>query len=398
MSILKKHFPMIRTREDIINEISSNSNLKSIYDTWNTEQQERFLDYCTGERGLKICYDAYFKEIFNVEYDKSRLDDLLSSVMGEKVEIISVLPNEGARISSENNLLLTDILVRLENGSLVNVEIQKIGYTFPGARVSCYSADLLLREYKRMRDKNKKHFSYKDIMPVYTIVIFEQSPKELREAKEHYIHKSKTVFDTGVKVNLLQNFIFISLDNFRDILQNRIDESRNSSDGDVLSSDIDKLSLDGTNSSSGGANSSSNGNSLSLDCDNLSGDELLHSRLEEWLMFLSVDEPELIELLLRYRPYFSDLYGDIYEMCLNTERLMNMYSKVLSEYDKNTVVYMIDELKAEIDSQKAEIDSQKAEISKKDKSLAEKDKSLAKQRDTIAELTRQLEELKSKIN
>ena len=398
MSILKKHFPMIRDREDVINEISSNSNLKSIFDTWNTEQQERFLDYCTGERGLKICYDAYFKEIFNVEYDKSRLDDLLSSVMGEKVEIISVLPNEGARISSENNLLLTDILVRLENGSLVNVEIQKIGYTFPGARVSCYSADLLLREYKRMRDKNKKHFSYKDIMPVYTIVIFEQSPKELREAKEHYIHKSKTVFDTGVKVNLLQNFIFISLDNFRDILQNRIDESRNSSDGDVLSSDIDKLSLDGTNSSSGGANSSSNGNSLSLDCDNLSGDELLHSRLEEWLMFLSVDEPELIELLLRYRPYFSDLYGDIYEMCLNTERLMNMYSKVLSEYDKNTVVYMIDELKAEIDSQKAEIDSQKAEISKKDKSLAEKDKSLAKQRDTIAELTRQLEELKSKIN
>ena len=206
MSILKKHFPMIRDREDVVNEISSNSNLKSIFDTWAAEQQERFLDYCTGERGLKICYDAYFKEIFNVEYDKSRLDDLLSSVMGEKVEIISVLPNEGARISSENNLLLTDILVRLENGSLVNVEIQKIGYTFPGARVSCYSADLLLREYKRMRDKNKKHFSYKDIMPVYTIVIFEQSPKELREAKEHYIHKSKTVFDTGVKVNLLQNF------------------------------------------------------------------------------------------------------------------------------------------------------------------------------------------------
>ncbi len=381
MSILKKHFPMIRDREDVVNEISSNSNLKSIFDTWAAEQQERFLDYCTGERGLKICYDAYFKEIFNVEYDKSRLDDLLSSVMGEKVEIISVLPNEGARISSENNLLLTDILVRLENGSLVNVEIQKIGYTFPGARVSCYSADLLLREYKRMRDKNKKHFSYKDIMPVYTIVIFEQSPKELREAKEHYIHKSKTVFDTGVKVNLLQNFIFISLDNFRDILQNRIDESRNRSDGDNRFSDIDKLSLDSDNLSSDGDN-------LSLDGDKISGDELLYSRLEEWLMFLSVDEPELIELLLRYRPYFSDLYGDIYEMCLNTERLMNMYSKVLSEYDKNTVVYMIDELKAEIDSQKAEIDSQKAEISKKDKSLAQKD-------NQIAELIKQLDELKA---
>ena len=271
----------------------------------------------------------------------------------------------------------------LENGSLVNVEIQKIGYTFPGARVSCYSADLLLREYKRMRDKNKKHFSYRDIMPVYTVVIFEQSPKELREAREDYIHKSKTVFDTGVKVNLLQNFIFISLENFRDILQNRIEESRNHSDGDNRFSDIDKLSLDNDNLSS-------DGDSLSLDGDKISGDELLHSRLEEWLMFLSVDEPELIELLLRYRPYFSDLYGDIYEMCLNKERLMNMYSKVLSEYDKNTVVYMIDELKAEIDSQKAE-------ISKKDKSLAQKDKSLAEKDITIAELTKQLEELKEKM-
>ena len=173
MSFLKEHFPMIRDKEVIIKEISQNSNLKSTFDAWTTDQQNRFLDYCTGERGLKICYDPFFKEIFNVEYDKSRLNDLLSSIMGEKVEIISVLPNEGARISSESNLILTDILVRLENGSLVDVEIQKIGYTFPGARASCYSADLLLREYKRKRDKDGDNFNYKDIMPVYTIVIFE---------------------------------------------------------------------------------------------------------------------------------------------------------------------------------------------------------------------------------
>ena len=43
MSILKKHFPMIRDREDVVNEISSNSNLKSIFDTWEAEQQGRFL-------------------------------------------------------------------------------------------------------------------------------------------------------------------------------------------------------------------------------------------------------------------------------------------------------------------------------------------------------------------
>ncbi|MBQ7708196.1 MAG: PD-(D/E)XK nuclease family transposase [Lachnospiraceae bacterium] len=331
MSILKEHFPMIRDREAVIKEISQNANLKSTFNSWTTAQQNRFLDYCTGERGLKICYDPFFKEVFNVEYDISRLNDFLSSIMGETVEIISVLPNEGARISCENNLLITDILVRLENGSLVNVEIQKIGYTFPGARASCYSADLLLREYKRMRDKDGKKFNYKDIMPVYTIVIFEESPAELRTVNDYYIHKSKTIFDSGAKVNLLQNFIFISLDNFKNILQNRIGAVRNGSKNNILS-----------------------------------GDELLHSRLEEWLMFLSVDEPELIEVLLRYRPCFRDLYEDIYKMCLNTERLMSMYSEILSELDRNTVVYMIDELKAKVDSQKAEIDNQKAEIKQKD--------------------------------
>ena len=53
--------------------------------------------------------------------------------------------------------------------------------------------------------------------------------------------------------------------------------------------------------------------------------------------------------------------------------LMNMYSKLLSELDKNTVVYMIDELKAEIDSQKAELDKKDAELGKKDAELDKKD-------------------------
>ena len=352
MNKLKQHFKIIRERNVVIDEINHNPILLERFNKWTNIQKQTFLDYCTGERGLKICYDPYFKEIFNVEYDKSRLDDLLSSIMGDKVKIIMVLPNEGARIASESTLLITDILVRLENGSLVNVEIQKIGYTFPGERVSCYSADLLLREYKRIRDKNNKHFKYSDITPVYTIVIFEQSPRTLAKAKDFYIHKSQTIFDTGVEINLLQKFIFISLDNFKNILQNRIETTRN--------------------------------NSMDLV---LSGDELLHNRLEEWLMFLSVDEPELIELLIGYRPYFKKLYADIYEMCLNTERLMNMYSKVLAEYDQNTIVYMMDEMKAEIEA-KDKV------ISEKDEALAEKNEALAEKDEALAEKDAEIERLK----
>ena len=46
-----------------------------------------------------------------------------------------------------------DIVAELENGSIANVEIQKISYLFPAQRMSCYSADLLLRQYSRVKGK-----------------------------------------------------------------------------------------------------------------------------------------------------------------------------------------------------------------------------------------------------
>ena len=51
------------------------------------------------------------------------------------------------------SLLVTDIVVEFEDGGLADIEIQKIGYAFPGERSACYSADLLLRQYKRVREK-----------------------------------------------------------------------------------------------------------------------------------------------------------------------------------------------------------------------------------------------------
>lgn len=50
-----------------------------------------------------------------------------------------------------------------------------IGYLFPGERSACYSADMLLRQYKRVRRELGKKFHYRDIKKVYTIVLFEKS-------------------------------------------------------------------------------------------------------------------------------------------------------------------------------------------------------------------------------
>lgn len=84
----------------------------------------------------------------NPEYTPGRLNRFLSLLIGKKVTIRQVIPNDGSRIADENTLLITDIVVEFEDGSLANVEIQKIGYSFPGERSACYSADLLLRQYK----------------------------------------------------------------------------------------------------------------------------------------------------------------------------------------------------------------------------------------------------------
>ena len=81
-------------------------------------------------------------------------------------KILKVLPNESARIAAESSLLVMDIVVQFEDGSIANVEVQKIGYLFPGERSACYSADMLLRQYKRVRRELGKKFHYRDIKKV----------------------------------------------------------------------------------------------------------------------------------------------------------------------------------------------------------------------------------------
>ena len=138
---LKDYFPTIRERKEVLKEIREKKELEKLFNEWSRSQQEEFLDYCCGNRGMRILYDSFFKEVMNVEYDHSRLEDFLCTVLKKKVKIVKILPNDSTRIAEETTLLITDIVVELEDGALANVEIQKIGYMFPGPRCACYSAD-----------------------------------------------------------------------------------------------------------------------------------------------------------------------------------------------------------------------------------------------------------------
>ena len=359
---LKQYFPMIREREDIEREICENPKLLEKYREWDEEQQEEFLDYCTGVKGVKVLYDAFFKEIMNPENTPERLNELLSLLLGQSVTIKRVLPGDSTRLADEQSLLIMDILVELADTSLANVEVQKIGYSFPGQRSACYSSDLLLRQYKRVKGEKKKAFSYKDIKSVYTIVFFETSIKEFHEYPQNYIHKFKQQSDTGLELELLQKYVFIPLDIFHGIYHN---------DGK-------------SNGKNGGGN-----------CWN---------RTEAWLTFLSTDQPEIIIELIRQYPEFKEMYEEIYVMCQNVEKVMEMFSKELIQLDRNTVQYMIDEMqdtidvqKETIDTQKEKLEEQKTTINTQKEELEAKQNTIDTQKDEIETMKQQLQSVMAQI-
>lgn len=166
---LQQYFPMIRTEGEVLKELRENKRLWETFCGWEEKYQKEYLDICTGVKGVKLLYDTYFKAIMNPDTRPERLNDFLSEILGKKIKILKVLPNESAKIAAESSLLIMDIVVQFEDGSIANVEVQKVGYLFSGQRSACYSSDLLLRQYKRVRLELGKSFTYKEIKKVYII-------------------------------------------------------------------------------------------------------------------------------------------------------------------------------------------------------------------------------------
>lgn len=271
-----------------------------------------------GSGQLFSIYDGFFKEIMNPEHSPERLNDFLSQTLRKKVKVLIVLPADSGRIADESSLVIMDIVVELEDGSIANVEVQKIGCLFPGQRSACYSADLLLRQYKRVRSEKKKKFSYRDIKAVYTIVLFEKSPKSFHEFPNSYYHYFEQKSDTGLHMELLQKYLFIPLDIFKEIQHNK---------------------------------------------------EIITNKMDAWLTLFIVDDLDTIIKLIEQYPEFKKIYEEAYDICCNMEEVMAMFSRELYELDKNTVQYMIDEMQDTIDEQKDTIDEQKDTIDKQNDTI-----------------------------
>lgn len=262
---LQQYFPMIRTKTEIMERIENDEYLEMMFNSWTEEQRKEFLDFCSGAKGVKTMYDFVSKEVLNPEYKPERVDELLS---------------------------------------------------------------LLLRQYKRVRSRKKKKFSYKDIKHVYTIVLFEKSPSAFLKFPDTYLHYFEQRSDTGLEMNLLQKYIFISLDIFRRIQQNK--------DRTVK----------------------------------------IKNRLDAWLAFMCMDEPEAVISITEKYPDFKIMYEEVYDICRNIEEVMSMFSKELRELDRNTVQLMIDEMQEELNEKKYELKEVNRELEQSNKELEQKNQKL----------------------
>ena len=215
-------------------------------------------------------------------------------------------------------------------------------------RAACYSADLLLRQYKTARSRRKEKFTYKDVKNVYTIVLIDKSTGDFHDFQEVYKHNFQQQSDTGLEMNLLQKYVFIPLDLFRNNMQNKG----------------------------------------------------IRNKMDAWLAFLSMDDPDMIIQLITEYPEFKAMYQQAYEICRNVEALMGIFSEELRIMDRNTVKYMVDQMQEEIDSQKQKLEQKDTQLKKKNTELEQKsvqlkqkDKQLSDQKQEIEFLRRELQKL-----
>lgn len=265
----------------------------------------------------------------------SRLEDLLSSLIGEPTSIEQILPREGSQIIEAGSLVIADIIARLQNGSMINVEMQKIGYDFPGERCSCYTSDMIMRQYNYLKNSNS-NFSYKDMKSVYLIIFMETSPALFHTTKQ-YIHQKCTEFDTGIKLNLLDNITFISLDTFRDEVHN------------------------------------------------------INTKRDAWLKFLTEDDPDEIVNFVNQYPEFLPCYKDLIAFRQNPKELINMFSDALKELDKNTERYMVEELNKRV----KELNEELSNATSINDALSNEISTLSAERNSM---TKRIAELEAQLN
>ena len=345
------------SREEALNSLKKHPESYAIFSSFRPEHQNTILSFLQGQCGLDITLDKFFLHVLNPDMHRERLESLLSAFLKQKVRIKAILPREGVQLAERGSLVIMDIIVELCDGSTVDVEMQKVGYHFPGQRSDCYTADMIMRQYNRVRSEKNENFSYKDLKPVHLFILMEKSPKEFHNFPDEYIHERQISYSSGLKLPSLSHITYISLDTFNSMGQN------------------------------------------------------ISTELDAWLTFFSCTDAEHIVNLVQKYPKFLEYYKDIAVFRTRPKELIYMFSEALEILDRNTANYMIDELaqevkatksqldstKSELDSAKSQLDSTKSQLDSERKASAAKDQQLADMGEQLADKDKRIAELMAQL-
>ena len=170
---------------------------------------------------------------------------------------------------------------------------------------------------------------------VYTIVLFEKSPRIFHQYPDTWRHYFRQMSDTGLEVELLQKYLFIPLDIYTKNRQNRNIESKR----------------------------------------------------DAWLsLFTSQDPDRIIELAERY-PEFKEIYEEGYEICRNMENVMGIFSKELYILDRNTERFMFEEMQRESEEIKREIE----QIQKKKEQMQKEKEDILRETEKMQDTVHRIE-------
>ena len=138
--------------------------------------------------------------------------------------------------------------------------------------------------------------------------MMQRSTGEFHKHPDEYLHYSRQTFQTGLEMDLLQEYLLVPLDIF------------------------------------------------------LKNQHTVIEKLDAWLYLIASDEMEDIKRGCTAYPEFKEIYRDIFQFRYHQKELVSMFSEALRILDQDTVQYMIDDMQRQIEEQRAELASKDIEI------------------------------------
>ena len=164
-----------------------------------------------GEKLPDLYSDYAFKKEFDADLHRDRLTKLLQMIFGFSLEVVSSLKNETVLTTIYSKKSILDILAKLSNNAVSNVEMQVVAQEFITKRIDVYCSDVILMQYSIQEGQKKQDFDINKIEKTYVAVLMKESPALFKDSKS-YIHRKLSITDTGIELPSLEEVVYIELD------------------------------------------------------------------------------------------------------------------------------------------------------------------------------------------